>query len=1135
MKSIIPSMLGLALTIAVVAVQAAPATRIALVCDDGSGKATKVLDLAAVKLGKDKKIELLDREAIRRVLNEQNLSLAGAVNPNSVVSAGRLLSVDLFAVVETVMETNGTTKAASAVAAGLAVFDAKTGVRLLDATLPADGVEKLAESVATGVLMAQRKQTAIGLPTICLMSVRNADLPRSLDSLCDSVGLLLERRLMASPNCAVLERRRLDQVNKERELPGNTGQQQLLASLVIMEMECSRGPNGRGMRAKVRLTNNNGKWLADFSVTNQNANADELARRLYQKVAEALKLGSSASKKEDRDKESGRFRQEAEFFLSHGDWEHGVAGLEAAFALNPGNLGLQRQLAGTLICYAGAQTNLINNLRIADRGTEMFVEYARKAHSAAKPTGHRATYSFASYFPEWSDYMKNFNAGTLNDPHLSPSEMAEARQLLHTVYARFRAFRVELALPALSETVLQHPDDSKYEGRALFHDYEFVLLTGLWVSKNFSALYPEDWSQHWLASLKAYLDFLEQLSLKRELAETEEIDWGLSQLLSWPPTWERVRPAEREEAWRLMAGHSSPFIRALGKLSQLNAAQEEAEQKNASLPPVDQTCRLYVQDCLNNPVQTTNLIVSRLLYEVAGQIGGAERVEFCNFMLQRNDLHPDTLNQTTAYLLSQTNKESAFQAIKLYDRAAALFQQPNVRYFGGSDTNQYLQDLAKQRAIAQQKFDGITEPPLPPLPPAWREARQLIDLAGAKKGLTQIFRPVVQGDSVYAAGFGMDETDGGPFLQLLRISFNSGMVEWLSKIAVHGVEPKTACIDKNNYYLGTSRGIFIFPKTGGTVRWVDQNDGLPADEVTALDCLDGKLYAGLGESGYLVSYDLKQRQCEVLCSARRKEQLSPFDNGSPLRIPIIVADEAKHRIVFLTDQDGGGGGSGELEKDLRTAKQSNGDVFSLICARARAGMWSYNPADHEFKCILPRWPNANYYDADWVGRVSETQIAFVCRISRGMALFDSTTDKPTLLAGSCIAIGLWSGVEETLQKRGMIVNPAFHCPPLMGNRVIVAGTASFMHDDWIWSAGQAGNGWVGNTFSRVSMNTGQKEELPPLRASDRNFAPGECFCLIGSNQALMGDRQGLWLVTFAADEVETRRLQGRAGMEGTSK
>jgi hypothetical protein len=1114
--------LVLALAILFVVSKSGAAMRVALVSDSGDTEVANVLDMATVRLGQEKEIELLDRAAIAHVLAEQNLSLLGAVNPNGVVSVGKLLAVDLFAMIDSVTQTNTTTGKASRMVAGLVVFDAKTGVRLWDTTLSAEGVEKLAESISDGVLLARHKQITVGLPTICLMSVRNADLPRSLDALCDSVGLLLERRLTASLGCVVLERERLDQVNKERSLPADTAQQQLLTSLVMMELECSRGPDGKGMSAYAHLTDNSGKLLDGVSVTNHNVNADELAAALYQKISEAMKFKPDHAN-EDRSKESGRFRQEAEFFLSHGNWEHGLQDLEAAFALKPDEDGLRRRLASTLVGYAGTRTNLLQRLRIADRGMDLFQNCVRESCRKVKPDSPRSAYNWTHEFGEWDNYMRMFDGDTFrNANYLSAAEMQEARQTLRSICEKYRTFRADIALPALFQAILHHPNDSQMEARDLFHDYGFVMFAGMASTEKISALFPEEFSKDWLTALKTYLDLLKQAPLEIHPRRISEVKFDLNSLVLWPTTWPEVTRADREEAWRLMAAHSCPLVRAFGKLDQLIEERHPQSHDGLTWCVAGKPYRIYLQNCLADPILNTNSSARELVYEATAMqifdyLGNPEWVEFCGFMLQQNDLHPDIINRATAYLLSQTNRESAGQAIEFYDRATALLQQSNVRYFGGSDTNQYVQDLAKQRAIAQKKFDGIIEPSLPPLPPAWREARQLVDLTGAKNGLTQMFRPVVQGDFVYAAGFGTDETDGGQFLQLLQICLKSGVVSQSSRIAVTNVGPSVACADKNNYYLGTRQGIFIFPMSGGFVQRVGQNDGLPSDEIAALDCLDGKLYIGLGESGYLVSYDLKKRQCEVLCSARRREQLSPFDNGSPLGISIIVADETKHRIVFLVDQ---GGGGEDWWGDLGLAQQTKTDVFTMICAKARAGMWSYNPAAREFKCILPRHPNAPISDVRRIRRVSDTQIAIAG--DWGAALFDFLTDKPVLLYGKCYAIGLDDSMGGMVQSRGMKVNPALHYAPLLDHSPGDLRTGIFfVHDGWVWNSGRAGD----ISFNRISMDSNRKQDFPPLRPDDKNFFPAECFQLIRSDQALMGDGRGLWLVTFAADDAKTQTAQ----------
>jgi hypothetical protein len=196
--------------------EAYAATRIALVGSGGNDGIANVLDVATAFFGKDTDLQLLDRAEVDRILSEQQFSLAGMVRGEDAVRAGQLLHVDLFAVVEGTL-TNETGKISSI---GLVVFDAKSGVRYADSALLASNVVSAASAVATAVRAAVIKshRKPQDLHTVGLLSVRNADLPRQFDSICDSVGLLLERELTASPGIAVLERRRLEQVNQERSV-----------------------------------------------------------------------------------------------------------------------------------------------------------------------------------------------------------------------------------------------------------------------------------------------------------------------------------------------------------------------------------------------------------------------------------------------------------------------------------------------------------------------------------------------------------------------------------------------------------------------------------------------------------------------------------------------------------------------------------------------------------------------------------------------------------------------------------------------------------------------------------------------------------------------------------------------------
>jgi hypothetical protein len=225
------------------------ATRIALVSSGGNGGIENVLDAATVLLSKDTELQLLDRAEVGRMLREQELSLAGLVRAEQAVKAGQLLHADLFAVLEGAL-TNITE---ANLPLGLVVFDAKTGVRYADSALVASNAVSaaLATAAAVRAAVAKSRRSPQDLHTIGVLSVRNADLPRQFDSLCDSVGLLLERELTASPGIAVLERRRLEQVNKERSLAPRAEGNRLLSSLQVMQLDI--GQDGAGLRATLML------------------------------------------------------------------------------------------------------------------------------------------------------------------------------------------------------------------------------------------------------------------------------------------------------------------------------------------------------------------------------------------------------------------------------------------------------------------------------------------------------------------------------------------------------------------------------------------------------------------------------------------------------------------------------------------------------------------------------------------------------------------------------------------------------------------------------------------------------------------------------------------------------------------
>ena len=314
--------------------------RIALVSSGTGEGINSLLDLAQAKVSMQAGVELLDRQAMTRILQEQKLSLSGLVDANTAVTAGKLLSVDLFALVES--------DPAGKQGLGLIIFDVATGVKLHDAALPTAKLDEQIEAVNSGVRRAADKEAAglKGLHTVCLLSVRNADLPLAQDSLGHTIAFLLERQLLGSPKLALLERKRLEFVNKEKTLPTEKRHQELLASVVMIDVEISRAGAGKAVRATAYLSNNQGKSLGKVHVEEAEPGAASLAEKLQTALWKYWQADPPA-KAADAGRESTRFHLEGKRLYSQKDFQSAVQALEAAYALDPRSLSSRWTLPNT--------------------------------------------------------------------------------------------------------------------------------------------------------------------------------------------------------------------------------------------------------------------------------------------------------------------------------------------------------------------------------------------------------------------------------------------------------------------------------------------------------------------------------------------------------------------------------------------------------------------------------------------------------------------------------------------------------------------------------------------------------------------------------------------------------------------
>jgi hypothetical protein len=319
--------------------------RVALVAAWAGETNANVAALATAGLSREPGVTLIERDQVERVLREHQLARSGLLGARQALAVGKLLGVDVFAVLENFPGEPG--------ALGVVVFDAATGVKLSDSTVDGDTVTANADRLKAAVLAAcaKRQRGPSALRTVCLASVRNAALPREMNSACDAAGRFLEQRLLNSPDLTVLERRRLDQINTERTLPGNEPVAGLLASLTMLELEIGKTADGQSLQATVFLTGSSGAETGRVRTNVSTRIPVTATEALIPSLLSTLRASRPIATA-NQHAEARRFHAESWFLLTDGDAPGALRAAEAAVALDAENQTNQIQLAACLTARA---------------------------------------------------------------------------------------------------------------------------------------------------------------------------------------------------------------------------------------------------------------------------------------------------------------------------------------------------------------------------------------------------------------------------------------------------------------------------------------------------------------------------------------------------------------------------------------------------------------------------------------------------------------------------------------------------------------------------------------------------------------------------------------------------------------
>jgi hypothetical protein len=1068
------------------------AVHVALVSADKSETIRNILALAEVKLSDAGGIALLERQAVDKVLAEQKLSLSGLVASDHAVAVGKLLGVELFAVLEPGADKDSV---------GLVVFDGQTGARLWDAALPGGGVDAAVRGTVDGVQAARQKRQSIEkLRTVCLLTVRNADLPRDRDGFCDSVGLLLERRLITSPDLVLLERRRLELVTKERDVPVDSPLRALLASVVVVELEIGRSADGKGLRATALLSDARGKSIGKTVATIAKQDAVELANAVFEETARALHV-KVATVSDGQSREAGRFLREAEFFWEHKDPHRALPAAESAYALQPGAPTLRVALARGLLAEArevldpGGRLSvgffvrkvdpnkLEVSLELARRGSETLIEAESvTGDTALKPPGNVHKAIAENLLHSYLQMVDGLTEG-VSTAHRAGIETVRGNQ------QRMMDIRLERA-------------ETRLHDKASFEEYTQQVSNSL--MRLMTHVGSTESSQQWATAIQRLRAWAAAARKYADVRAAGSISM-LSRLLftyRYEHKIDKAAATKLQEVWGELAEHPNLTIAVYGRLGGMTNAltfgTATAEQRQQKVHEY----RLFIQDRLDKGAQPD---VLRLNLYMAAKDGidllinrpgyGEELQGLCEFMLAHQELAPTVAQMTGFHFLTRRTHAGYQYAYDVLQRSLDIMEGNKGRFLTYADSAYVLKfdrDRIRKELLRMQSEVRQADPTVGPPPKApWEKVELLLDVYENKQGTVWLQQPVVHDGAVWVAAIAVEGEPVKHFVHLIRFTPGGEAKREGRRLEIAlpfqpwaGSKERpfrlnvsfgtTACVHKDRYYLGTKKdGIFAFPLTGDLPERITTADGLPSDSVQALTALGDKLYAYLGEpdkDSAIIAWDIGAKKCAVLASSRRKEKRSPFDDNTPLVSSVLLADTTRNRVLF--------------------------SAFFPYTQHPLNGVWAIDAKTEAFERLFI----LHHSDIGLIGpssRIEGDQL--VMPSAFGVFRFDLVKKEPRLLYDKVsLEVGPLRSAVFGLKKfpaYSQWTDGSFNARPPY---VVVQG--------WLWAA---------QPFSRRTLDGGTEELLAGLRPGQKFFQPTECLQMFqGDRELLIGDSFGLWLVTL---------------------
>lgn len=284
---------------------------VAIVTPSDDNTLLAATDLAEVELSKKKDIVLLERDQMRKLLDEHKVNLTGFVDAEDALKLGNILGVESFVVLQRSDVDNR--------AISLVAFHTKTGIRLLHETFVDYDVELLADAIVNSIKKMTVKVTSdqSKIFTVSVIPMQNAEFSDKENVLCSGVDMLVEQSLLKLPTVVLLERKQLNYLLRDK-LMGFSAQSSaneaklLLGSGRYIETELIRRADGKpGCAVTVWIKDKQRNEIGKQTCLSSSMKAQDVFAAIWPFIEQEVGQGEKVAEESDPLVESCMLMQEA--------------------------------------------------------------------------------------------------------------------------------------------------------------------------------------------------------------------------------------------------------------------------------------------------------------------------------------------------------------------------------------------------------------------------------------------------------------------------------------------------------------------------------------------------------------------------------------------------------------------------------------------------------------------------------------------------------------------------------------------------------------------------------------------------------------------------------------------------------